>query len=42
MNQITNTPREVYNAAHFNANAMDVSDHPHMDAPTTTTEKEDN
>ena len=52
MKSMSNTPREVYNTAHpytemmrtygNNVVAMGVSDHPKTDAPTATTEKEDN
>ena len=41
MKQITDTPREVYNAAHPYDHESS-SDHPKTDAPNTTTAKEDN
>ena len=41
MVEITNTPREVYNAAH-SFNMETCSDHPKTDAPNVTTGKEGN
>lgn len=41
MDKITNTPREVYNAAHP-INKETGSDHPKTDAPNATAGKEDN